>query len=138
MNAFILFGCTDKSYPENLTKSEREEYYETFNASRTDEEWEEIRSQSKEGEADTIQKENSGNDNQEDLENSIPFSIKNNSILYKRLRIADNVLAFKPFETRYVGFKPATKVYLIRSNKEDRFLFKITQEDQGKTFKIAE
>lgn len=70
--------------------------------------------------------------------NSVSFSIKNNSLSAKKLRIADNILDFNPLKTRYVGFEPDTKVYLIRGgNEEDEYLFTITERDEGKLFRIS-
>ncbi len=129
-------GCADKSYPEDMTGAEREEYYRKFNESKTDEEWEAIRAQRK-----LEEKDNSANEaveNSDQRKGSISFSIKNNSIFSKRLRIDDNVLDFKPLGKRYFGFKPDTKVFLIQDGEADEYLFTITKGDRGKVFKIAE
>ena len=111
-----------------MTNAERKEYYKNFNESKTDEEWEQIRSERKNG------------FNKEDTTvGSISFSIKNNSLFVKKLRIADNVLDFKPLKTRYVGFESGTEVYLIKDEDEqDEYLFTITKDDEGRLFRISE
>ena len=108
-----------------MTNAERKEYYKNFNESKTDEEWERIRLERKASKDTTV--------------GSISFSIKNNSLFIKRLRIADNVLDFKPLKTRYVGFESGTEVYLIKDEDEqDEYLFTITKDDEGRLFRISE
>lgn len=41
----FVVGYSDRSYPENTTQAEREEYYHKFDESKTKEEWEAIRAQ---------------------------------------------------------------------------------------------
>ncbi|MBN7816029.1 hypothetical protein [Algoriphagus pacificus] len=132
----ILAGCADKSYPENMTAEERKAYYEEFNNSKTPEEWEEIRNNRKANTAETLQETDTLPSAESRNPGSIPFSIKNNSIFPKKLRIADNVLSFYPFEKRYVGFYPQTKVYLIKGENKEELLFEVKSEDKGKTFAI--
>ena len=121
-----------------MTPAERKAYYRNFNESRTSEEWEQIRSERKTTRHDTTRTRAMASDRGKDSTGSISFSIKNNSIFFKRIRIADNTLKFRPFATNYVGFKPGTKVYLIKGeNEEDEYLFTITKNDEGKSFKIS-
>ena len=123
---FSICGCTGERYPKGMTNAERKEYYKNFNESKTDEEWEQIR---QERENSSIREDASAG--------SIPFGIKNNSLSTKRLRIADNVLDFKPLKTSYVGFEPGTKVYLIKGEDEkDEYLFTITEDDEDRVFRI--
>ncbi len=133
---FMNIGCSNKSYPENLTDKERKAYYEEFNESKTDAEWDKIRTERKSKSNIKISNETEvdvGND----TVNSIHFSVKNNSVFSKKLKIVDNILNFNPFEKRYFGFKTDTKVYLIKGEREE-YLFTITENDDGKEFKINE
>ena len=129
--AIIFSGCADKSYPANMTSKERAQYYKDFNESKTEAEWDEIRSKNKSEKNIEVDIENT-----DDIANSISFSVKNNSALPKKLRIVDNILDFNPFEKRYVGFPPNTKVYVINGQKEE-FLFEVSVSDEGKEFKIV-
>lgn len=134
---FLLQSCASNNYPPNTSAAERQAYYRAFNESKTAAEWAASRAE-RQSEADetpaesaTEQKPNSA------ASSSIAFSIQNNSLFPKRLRIADNVLDFKPFEIRYVGFPADTKVFLIRGAGADHYLFAITEDQAGRTFKIT-
>ena len=134
-----MYNCASEKYPEGMTNAERKEYYQNYNESRTDQEWERIRSEKTVDSSDTIRVSKTTADrNQKDLAGSISISIKNNSLFSKRVRISDNVLTFGPLKTKYVGFKPGTKVYLIKGSPEkDEYLFTVTEDDEGKSYKIA-
>ena len=138
--AFIIYGCANERYPEGMTNAERKEYYKNFNESKTDEEWESIRAERRANSSESTQVLGTvGDENKGALVGSIAISIKNNSLFTKKLRIADNILDFKPLKTRYVGFAPNTKVYLIKGdNEEDEYLFTISERDEGKSFRISE
>jgi hypothetical protein len=132
----ITWGCAGNGYPENRTNKERRAYYQAFNESKTDAEWNAIRSKGKPKKKEKMAVQDS---NEKDLNKTtaISFRVKNNSLLPKKLKIVDNILVFKPFEIRYFGFEPNTNVYLITGQKE-KYLFSITKNDEGKEFKILE
>lgn len=135
---FITYGCASTSYPEDMTKAERKAYYQNFNESKTDAEWAAIRAENQAAKAEQLERNNAQQKkNREDTANSIAFSVRNNSLFPKKLKIVDNILTFQPFETRYFGFAPTTKVYLIKGKKEE-YLFTLSKNDQGKQFKLAE
>ena len=138
--AFVINGCANERYPEGMTNAERKEYYKNFNESKTDEEWESIRAERRANSSESTQVLGTvGDENKGALVGSIAISIKNNSLFTKKLRIADNILDFKPLKTRYVGFASNTKVYLIKGdNEEDEYLFTISERDEGKSFRISE
>ena len=129
--AFINAACASHGYPENMTNKERKAYYKKFNESKTEEEWRLVKNESKNQKDSTV-----GKVHNEDTSKSISFSVKNNSILPKKLKIVDNILTFKPFEKRYFGFEPNTEVYLMKGNKEE-YLFTIKASDKGKEFDIT-
>lgn len=41
-------------------------------------------------------------------------------------------------EKRYVGFKPNTEVFLIQNGEKSKYLFIITENDEGEEFKISQ
>ena len=136
--AFMNIGCSDKSYPENMTNKEKKAYYKEFNESKTDAEWDKIRTERKSRSNKKLSNENEVDvDVDNDTIKSISFSVKNNSVFSKKLKIVDNILDFKPFEKRFFGFKADTKVYLLKGEKEE-YLFTITENDEGKEIKINE
>ena len=132
----VNFGCANKRYPDNMTTKERKEYYREFNESKTEAEWEQIRSERKSKKAKVLNTEGKENNNPNDTVKSISFSIENNSLFPKKLKINDSILDFKPLGKRYVGFKPNTKVYLLK-NKTEKYLFTIKESDEGKEFSIT-
>lgn len=132
--ALLAYGCAGDHYPKDMTRAERKEYYREFNESKTDEEWKRIRDSIDASRSSKIVADGS----EKDSASSIPISIKNNSLFSKKLRISDNVLDFGPLATRYVGFRPGTKVYLVKDeDRKDEYIFTITENDKGKSFKIS-
>jgi hypothetical protein len=133
-SCLLVLGCSRDNYPENMSRAERKAYYDEFNASRTPEEWQalrEERAESKTGRTDAEETVEEADRNP----GSVPVSIRNNSLLPRKVRIKDNVLAFKPFETRYIGFPEGTACYLLYG-KEEKYLFTINAEDKNDQFKI--
>jgi hypothetical protein len=66
---------------------------------------------------------------------SVPFSIRNNSLLPQRVEIDGNVLEFNPLEVRYVGFASGTKLYRYdkkANSGRGKFLFEVKEKDRNK------
>lgn len=121
----MLNGCSGSSYPEGMSKTERKEYYAKYDNSKTAEEWQELRETREK--TTTAREMNAG---------SVAFSIKNNSLLPKKLQIEGNLLSFGPLEKRFVGFPAETDIYLIKSRKGKKLLFTVGKQDEGKTLKF--
>ncbi len=122
-----------------MTAAERKQYYADYNNSRTATEWDSIsKATQKQLKTQPPQPTTPSTPTATARESSVSFKIKNNSIFSQRVKIVDNILEFKPFELRYVGFQAGTKAFLHRGDKEDKYLFTVANADDGKTFKIFE
>jgi hypothetical protein len=72
-----------------------------------------------------------------EVNNAVPFSIRNNSLLPQKIEINGNVLKFNPLEVRYVGFATGTKVYWYDKKEKlgrGKFLFEVEEKDRDKRF----
>ena len=132
----FLLGCAEKSYPGDMTKEERKAYYKEYNESKTEAEWAQVREENQLNKNKAKDANQNKADNADNTATSIAFSVKNNSLLPKKLKIVDNIVDFKPFEKRYFGFEPNTQVFLLKGETE-KYLFTLTENDKGKEFKIA-
>lgn len=68
-------------------------------------------------------------------EESVPFSVRNGSLLPRKIEIAGNVLDFGPFEVRYVGFPSGTKAYAYEAgapDKRGKLLFTVGEDIRDK------
>ncbi|MGB3182111.1 MAG: hypothetical protein WBB45_12025 [Cyclobacteriaceae bacterium] len=135
LGLLYLSACSNDNYPDNMTRAERKAYYEEFNSSKTEEEWAAIRQERQERSAEEPAATTDEEEVAERNPGSVPVSIRNNSLLPRKVRIKDNVLAFKPLETRYVGFPAGTECYLLHGDSE-KYLFTISTDNKDEQFKI--
>jgi hypothetical protein len=128
----VLTGC-HSHYPEGMSRVERKKYYDNYNKAYTE------KNIAATPVADVSVQTIKPVTRTEEASTSVPFSIRNNSLLPQKIEINGNVLKFNPLEVRYIGFAAGTKAYLYDKSATEgkgRFLFEVREKDRDKRLKL--
>jgi hypothetical protein len=130
--ALVLAGCHSQ-YPEGMSRVERKKYYDDYNKAYTD------KNLAAAPVADASVQTAKAVTDMGEASTSVPFSIRNNSLLPQKIEINGNVLKFNPLEVRYIGFAAGAKAYLYdksRAGGKGRFLFEVGEDYRDKQLKL--
>jgi hypothetical protein len=128
----LALGSCQGQYPEGMSRAERKKYYDDYNKAYTAQQLTAVPPASLPQTADTVTE-------QKEVLTSVPFSIRNNSLLPQKIEVDGNVLKFNPLEVRYVGFAAGTRAYFYDKaavNERGEFLFEIGEKDRDKRLRL--
>jgi hypothetical protein len=130
----LALASCNSHYPEGMSWAERKKYYDDYNKAYVEKEL-----SASTVVPDTVQQKDKAVAETKEVTSSVPFSMRNNSLFPQKVEIDGNILDFKPFEVRYVGFASGTKVHWYDKKailSRGKFLFEVKEKDRDRRFRL--